>query len=93
MAVLKLSEAGYRNIERGINKITIERLLEIAMVLNVDYISLLPQANADDKKKEENNLINTIKEQIAGIYESRLLQYMNENNFLKKMIEKKNGMV
>ena len=87
MSALSLTESGYRNIERGITGISVVKLFQIAFILNVDSLSLLPSEKNEGKASEESSFMNNMKRQVIENYESRIKQYKEENNFLKERIK------
>lgn len=93
MSALNLTESGYRNIERGITGISVVRLFQIAFILNVDYLSLLPYEKNEGKVHDENNFMNSMKQQVIENYEARVKQYKEENNFLKERKKALEGML
>ena len=85
---IKLSNTGYRNIERGITDMSISKLLHLAVILNVDQSQLLElDLQSLIKNEEHEKLSAQYVKQMEENYRLRIQQYKEENCFLKKQIE------
>ena len=89
---LGITQKGYSAIELGETTLTLERLDEIARVLEVTINELM---SFDEKvlfnnQQNSGNLYNTLYGNITNgeLYEKMLKQFETENIFLKKQIEK-----
>src|SRR5688500_4303114 len=87
-ASIKLTNTGYRNIERGITEISVTKLFLLAAILKVNYTQLLELDLNDFIEKEEHEKLSAqYVKQMEENYRLRIQQYKDENGFLKKQIE------
>ena len=87
-SAINLTDTGYRNIERGITDISVSKLFQLAVILEVGYVQLmkldLDNFIKNDVHEKQSNHFNKLMEENHRL---RIQQYKEENNFLKKQIE------
>lgn len=101
--VLGISQNAYSRIERGETKLTVDRIKQIAKVLDVKYYDLLSGASAHidsgeseqiEILKEELRLANLKRLQdIKEISKRKTTEYMEEKKLLKEMIKEKEKVI
>jgi len=80
---LKLSDTGYRNIEKGISEIALNKIYLIAEILEVHYSQILEIENS---LKIDDLISKNTRKHLVRVYEKCLQQYKNENEFLRKQL-------
>jgi transcriptional regulator with XRE-family HTH domain len=86
---LGITEVAYRNIERGISELSLNKIIQIAHILQVHHSQIL-----DIDKSQIYNVSNPTQSKffyqqsynndLAEGYKSAIEQYKAENNFLRK---------
>lgn len=89
---LQISQAAYTKIEKGETKLTVERLYEIATILNVSIVDILdvnPNTifNQDNKDNAIGQVVNQSKES-KDAYEKLISSLKEEISFLREMLKK-----
>lgn len=99
--MLDISQSGYAKIESGKSSINIERLHQIAKVLEVDVndllnddkIKIIPKANTHQNNTHQNNTHFNVTDQHQyvgfAVYEKLIKKQEDEIFFLRKMLEKR----
>ncbi|WP_291728267.1 helix-turn-helix domain-containing protein [Bernardetia sp.] len=101
--LLEMSQNAYGRIERGETKLTVDRIKQIAKVLNVKYYDLLSGASTHidsegseqiELLKEELRLANLKRLQdLKEMSKKKTTEYMEEKKLLKEMIKEKEKVI
>ena len=92
---LNISQSAYAKIEKGISKLDVNRLVEIAQILEVDPNELLYNDQAKTVNFTNNKISgfgyvnNNYYSDLKEMYEQSINQLKEEVAFLRKMIESK----
>jgi transcriptional regulator with XRE-family HTH domain len=89
-SMLNISQSAYSNLESGKSKFTLDRAIQISIVLEVDlreYLENIPhiQSIPNDIKLDENE-INSLN---LNLYRELVNQLIEEIKFLRSQLEKK----
>ena len=92
---LNMSQSAYAKLENGITKLDIDRLVDIAKILEVDIQDLLNVENIKNNYYSNNEIKNSpgfVENFYVGIkeaYEETIKHLKEEIEFLKKLLEKR----
>ena len=78
---LALTPSGYRKIETGETKLTVERMLQIATVLDLSVSKLFDIEESSEKNKYKETI-----EKLISSYENRLKEKDKQIAFLKNQL-------
>ncbi len=94
---LGISQKTYGRLENGQTKLGLERLAEIAKILEVDPLELISfdEKNIFNNKDQKggnaaNIFIQAYSEKERQLYEDRIKQLEEENKFLRELLKKEN---
>ena len=88
--MLNICQSTYANLESGKSSLGIDRLLEIAEILEVDFHHLLIYKNNDRRDVKSSvpvkQVADPVHEETKGVYEQLIKDLRSEIEFLRSMI-------
>lgn len=87
--MLHICQSSYANIELGKTSLSLERLMQIAEILNADIYSLMEEKKKDDSLLNAKNAQSQSITHLVHMHDKAIKELRNEIDFLRRLVLEK----